>query len=36
MKVQGGTGTIELLSGVYNEDPKIKPGIVACTCDPAT
>ena len=36
MKVQGRTGTIELLLGVYNEDPKIQPGILTCTCDPAT
>ena len=36
MKVHESTRKIELLLGVYDEDPKIKPGIMACTYDPAT
>ena len=36
MKVHGSTKKIELLLGVYDEDPKIKPGIMACAYDPAT
>lgn len=36
MEVHEGTRKIELLLGVYDEDAKIKPGIIACAYDPGT